>query len=122
MNDDVKHCPLCADTLHSVEVRNALSRIDNATYICSRCGQVEALQIRNPSADRPREVFYFDEVGGIMLVTENEPGYRPLFPHPVAGVDWCQRYVDTANDRFGYSPSTVRAVVSSSMAAQGLGH
>ncbi len=37
-------CPRCGvNDLDPVEVRNALSRPDNKTYICSACGTEEAL-------------------------------------------------------------------------------
>lgn len=37
-------CPRCKElTLDKVEVRNALSRRDNDTYICSGCGTEEAM-------------------------------------------------------------------------------
>lgn len=36
-------CPRChKDKLDEVDVRNALSRRDNKTYICSDCGNEEA--------------------------------------------------------------------------------
>lgn len=37
-------CPRCNEpNLHEVDVMNALSRIDNETYICSDCGRDEAI-------------------------------------------------------------------------------
>ncbi len=37
-------CPRCLeDTMKEPKVRNALSRRDNNTYICSNCGTEEAL-------------------------------------------------------------------------------
>lgn len=113
-------CPLCGGELHEKLVYNSLSRVDNETYICNQCGQVEALQIRTPSWNRRREVLYFDEVAGIALVTEGEPGYYPLFPHPAAAALFCRGYVDAANEKLGYSHDAVCNIVSSSMAAQGL--
>lgn len=39
-----KECPRChKDTMADVEVHNALSRRDNHTYICSPCGNEEAM-------------------------------------------------------------------------------
>jgi transcription elongation factor Elf1 len=39
----MKKCPRCnMDKLNEIEVRNALSRRDNNTYICSDCGNEEA--------------------------------------------------------------------------------
>lgn len=38
-------CPVCKENnLHENEVMNALSRKDNKTYICDRCGTMEALE------------------------------------------------------------------------------
>jgi uncharacterized Zn finger protein len=43
MSDMIK-CPRCGQNdLDPVEVRNSLSRKDNKTYICNKCGQFEAL-------------------------------------------------------------------------------
>jgi predicted RNA-binding Zn-ribbon protein involved in translation (DUF1610 family) len=36
-------CPRCGDKLQQPEVRNALSRVDNKTYICNGCGDQEAM-------------------------------------------------------------------------------
>lgn len=39
-----KHCPRCGrPQLDFVQVRNALSRKDHATYICTSCGTDEAM-------------------------------------------------------------------------------
>lgn len=39
----MKECPRCHENkMDEVEVRNALSRRDNSTYICSDCGNEEA--------------------------------------------------------------------------------
>lgn len=38
-------CPRCGqETLNPKLVHNALSRKDNQTYICSPCGQAEAIE------------------------------------------------------------------------------
>ena len=38
-------CPRCkTNELDPIETRNALSRKDNKTYICSQCGVEEALE------------------------------------------------------------------------------
>ena len=38
-------CPRCGEpTMRAVKATNALSRRDNATYICSQCGTGEAMQ------------------------------------------------------------------------------
>jgi predicted RNA-binding Zn-ribbon protein involved in translation (DUF1610 family) len=36
-------CPVCDGPMHEELVMNALSRRDNATYICSDCGLQEAM-------------------------------------------------------------------------------
>lgn len=36
-------CPRCGVSLHPVAARNALSRVDNKTYICASCGNAEAM-------------------------------------------------------------------------------
>lgn len=36
-------CPVCDGPMHEELVMNALSRRDNATYICSSCGKLEAM-------------------------------------------------------------------------------
>lgn len=56
-------CPRCGgcipNDLHPGEYPGALSRLDNETYICSACGQDEALfqftrrGVRLPSIDEP---------------------------------------------------------------------
>lgn len=116
-------CPLCGAGLLEEQVRNSLSRIDNRTYICNRCGTAEALMQR-PSAGRPRECLYFDEAMGVALVTEGEAGYTPLFsgpePRSTAANEWLARYTDRANERIGYSRDTVMDIVISSMRAQGV--
>lgn len=37
------NCPVCEGPMHEELVMNALSRRDNATYICSDCGRNEAM-------------------------------------------------------------------------------
>ena len=38
-------CPRCGiDRMDPVKVRNALSRTDNETYVCNRCGTNEAMR------------------------------------------------------------------------------
>lgn len=36
-------CPRCGDTLQLQAVLNAVSRVDNKTYICVDCGTAEAM-------------------------------------------------------------------------------
>lgn len=41
----MKLCPRCKQNpLDPIEVRNALSRKDNQTYICAPCGNQEAIE------------------------------------------------------------------------------
>ena len=38
-------CPRCGqDSLHHREVMNAVSRVDNETYICNGCGTQESME------------------------------------------------------------------------------
>ncbi|MCC9181107.1 hypothetical protein [Mycolicibacterium mageritense] len=112
----IARCPLCGTGLNPVPARNALSRIDNHTYICNQCGMTEALKFRLPAADQPRECLYFEPVTRqIALVTENESGFYPLFPKPVEDEAWLNQYVSTANGKLGYDDETVNAIVLSSM-------
>lgn len=47
-------CPRCGDPLHEREVMNSLSRVDNKTYICSPCGNREAMwNWSRPGQDLP---------------------------------------------------------------------
>lgn len=52
-------CPRCSRPLNPDLVMNALSRVDNTTYICSPCGMDEAMwdfvypHIALPPLDRP---------------------------------------------------------------------
>ena len=40
----MKKCPRCKkDAMNDLQVRNALSRRDNKTYICRQCGEEEVL-------------------------------------------------------------------------------
>jgi hypothetical protein len=46
--DDPNRCPRCAGWIPNSQQRGAypgaLSRLDNRTYICSQCGQAEAMR------------------------------------------------------------------------------
>lgn len=115
------NCPLCRADLDPIPVRNAISRYDSEAYICSKCGTMEGLAMpvvhdRLP-AGTPRTVLYFDEVIGIVKVTENEAGFRPLFPTPFEQ-SWARAYVDKVNNRLGCDSSTAFKIVASSFAAQ----
>lgn len=44
MSEDTRpKCPRCTRPMHDRMVRNALSRVDNKTYICNGCGRDEAM-------------------------------------------------------------------------------
>lgn len=109
-------CPLCQTELDPVPVRNALSRYVN-DYICSSCGNVEALTVAliGSRTTGDSDCLYFDLVGGIMRVVDNEPGYYPLFPHPSEDETWCRGYVDAVNHLHGHSKGEVLRIVASSM-------
>lgn len=49
--EDVDTCPRCG-TRH--RMRLALSRTDNATYICSNCGTIEAMEDFTEGAPTPQ--------------------------------------------------------------------
>lgn len=47
-------CPRCSGPMHGREVMNSLSRVPGGVYICSPCGQLEALfNLRNPGQPLP---------------------------------------------------------------------
>jgi hypothetical protein len=51
MATETKICPRCKERpLNPIPALNALSRLDNHTYICPECGMEEALDalLRNP--------------------------------------------------------------------------
>lgn len=112
-------CPLCTRRgLNPVQVRNSLSRADNETYICNNCGMGEALiNHKLPASPAHRELrrcLYFDPVGGIMLVTEDEPGYYPFAEHPVSE-EFAESYVEAWNAKLGLTPRDASDIVASSM-------
>jgi DNA-directed RNA polymerase subunit RPC12/RpoP len=48
------NCPRCDGELREPQAVNALSRVDNKTYICSECGTREALfNYRHPDTLLP---------------------------------------------------------------------
>ena len=56
----MKECPRCLlETLHEEEVRNALSRMDNETYICSSCGLHEAFHLKRENRVNGYWVMFF---------------------------------------------------------------
>lgn len=112
-------CPLCMKNgLRENMVRNALSRADNETYICSNCGTAEALvNHKLPASPAHRELrrcLYYDPVGGIMLVTEDEPGYYPFAEHPKSE-EFADQYCEAWNTKLGLTPRDVNDIVASSM-------
>lgn len=96
-------------------VRNSLSRVDNDTYICNRCGLAEVM-LRKAKDGELRQCLYFDEVMGVALVTENEPGYHPFAAAaPSIDEEWVKSYVKTANEKSGLSEKDANDIVVSSM-------
>lgn len=50
----MENCPRCGGPMQSPTARNALSRVDNETYVCSSCGTNEAMfQFDNPGQALP---------------------------------------------------------------------
>ncbi|WP_100523218.1 hypothetical protein [Mycobacteroides abscessus] len=96
-------------------VRNSLSRVDNSTYICNRCGLAEVM-LRKAKDGEPRQCLYFDEAMGVGLVTENEPGYYPFAAaSPAVDATWVQSYVKAANEKSGLGEQDANDIVVSSM-------
>lgn len=96
-------------------VRNSLSRVDNSTYICNRCGLAEVM-LRKAKDKEPRQCLYFDETMGVGLVTEHEPGYYPFAAaSPAVDEQWVQSYVKAANEKSGLSEEDANDIVASSM-------
>ncbi|CPR78954.1 hypothetical protein [Mycobacteroides abscessus] len=107
-------CPLCADIMAEPEVRNSLSRFVDS-YICNQCGMAEALLNITQQA---RRCLYFDEIGGTMIVTEDEPGYHPFaitFPRGPKAISWIETYVKAVNERLGLTEKDAIDIVTSSM-------
>lgn len=120
--DPTPRCPLCAKPLHSIEVRNALSRYTDR-YICTRCGTIEAFTLArlndNPNA---RTCLYFDEIMGVGLVNETESGYVPIWAEPpVAEHDWVRDYVAAVNIRHRLTVDDMMTIVGRSMGLGGVG-
>lgn len=96
-------------------VRNSLSRVDNTTYVCNRCGLAEAMLRRHKDGE-PRQCLYFDEVMGVALVTEDEAGYHPFAaPSPSVDQQWVECYVKAANEKSGLTEEDANDIVVSSM-------
>ncbi len=133
MSDQVL-CPRCGDELQTPDVRNALSRVDNATYICDDCGIGEALfdahGVKLPpvnewlmpkgsgiESDRWCAFATFDEQSWLVaLVEEREPGY---FATSIRSEDqaYVERRADWLNERHGIDKHAALLIVGSSMAA-----
>ena len=111
-------CPLCnTENLYVKKVRNSLSRVDNETYICNKCGLKEALYLRKPGLPGVPRVCLLVQPelsNEIMLVTEDEGGYLP-FGKP-ASEEFASSYVDTTNEKLGLTREDVDKIVISSMA------
>ena len=56
-----EQCPRCVEEyLHQERARNALSRRDNKTYICSHCGEREAFVDFYPLEEIPKNQLYVE--------------------------------------------------------------
>jgi hypothetical protein len=108
-------CPVCGYPLRENLASNALSRVMPGEYICNDCGNREAMfdmRASDPPAGR-RVCLYADEVGGIMLVVEDEPGYEPFGRKPKDAA-WALSYCAAWNTAMGLSEKDVDAIVTSS--------
>lgn len=113
--DDVDdpRCPLCDGEMDPRPVRNALSRLDNSTYVCSRCGVREACAPQRPTTNR-RSCLYRDDVMGIAVVHANISGYTPWLKKP-ASTPFADAYVDAWNTKLGITKDAQSDIVASSM-------
>ncbi|MBE5471619.1 hypothetical protein E3G67_003569 [Mycobacteroides abscessus] len=114
--DVAARCPLCADIMAEPEVRNSLSRFADS-YICNTCGLAEAL-LRRIKDNEPRQCLYYDGTfSGLMLVTEDEPGYYPYAAAPLGRVDedWITRYIESVHAQLGITDDAALDIVASSM-------
>lgn len=110
-------CPLCSkEELYIKKVRNSLSRVDNQTYICNKCGGLEVL-LQRPKEGRPRQcLFVQPELSlQIMLIVEDQAGYFP-FGEP-NDEQFALDYVNKANEKFNLNEEDIHQIVISSMAA-----
>lgn len=59
----MKSCPCChKQTLNDEQVMNSISHLDNKTYICNNCGQVESLihlDLKHISTEQADNYFKF---------------------------------------------------------------
>lgn len=129
-------CPRCGDYLQAPTVLNALSRVDNSTYICNQCGFGEAmLNMRNtelPPVDQwlmPTDVGIADTQWCayatideetmewiVALVQEHEAGY---FATPIKSEhqSYVERRADWLNKRHGINKDRAWVIVGSSFGA-----
>ncbi|OHU47441.1 hypothetical protein BKG82_27280 [Mycobacteroides chelonae] len=103
---------MCGYQLHAQRVRNSLSRVDNATFICNDCGMREAMI--TPAQAPNRVCLSLLTEGVIALIEENSPGYTPWLKKPVVH-DWVSEYIAAANAKLGHSEQDVLDITCSSM-------
>lgn len=110
-------CPKCGCDMDRNVAMNALSRRDNKTSICSRCGTVEALEdiniknIPNPHG-LPRSCYYNDlgyPVAKPVLLTFGLSGFIPVGPG-LDGKDYRE-----LNKSLGIDEPTAEAMLAGSM-------
>ncbi|WNA13610.1 hypothetical protein SEA_PHAYETA_67 [Mycobacterium phage Phayeta] len=107
-----KRCPLCGNDMNPVETRNALSRYV-PEYICSPCGQKEALGLHVVSAERG-VALYRDDLIGIVAACR-VGGYLELWPAPYGDAEWQRKYVAAVNERAGIPEDRALSIVAASM-------
>lgn len=84
-------------------------------YICTDCGNREAmLDMRASRVTDRRVCLYEDEVSGIMLVVEDEPGYEPFGRKPVSQ-QFARDYCAAWNRAIGIDDGDVGEILASSM-------
>lgn len=112
---DKPPCPLCGAGMDPKPVRNALSRLDNKTYICSTCGMREAAAPQRALTGVQQDTcLYRDDVMGIAIVVGSESGYTPWLPKP-ASTEFADGYVDAWNAKLGITKAMQTDIVAQSM-------
>jgi len=95
MNDD-NTCPRCGggipNNLHRGEYPGALSRTDNGTYVCSQCGQTEAIEQFTNGAPMPQSKWFVnaDKPEPKVRITVRTPKVNVIrdFTDAQKGYDW----------------------------------
>jgi hypothetical protein len=119
-----KKCPYCGLELNPIEIRNALSRWLKDTYICSDCGNFEAIV----DMQRNNKKFCFTSVVyHLGIAVEDQPGYYPVVKgYKVARLsyDELSKIARELNEKLRQPISLDEEfmIVASSMRAQNLKH